>query len=42
MNYDMEDLLADIETLMKANLNTKIGAINTEKVRLNCPFDDRK
>ena len=29
--YDLENLCTDIETLLKANLNTKISAINTEK-----------
>jgi hypothetical protein len=29
--YDLERLLADIEALMVANLNTKLAAINTEK-----------
>ena len=31
MTYDLETLLDDIETLVKANLNTKIAAINSEK-----------
>jgi hypothetical protein len=29
--YDAESLLSDIETFLKANLNTKISAITTEK-----------
>ena len=29
--YDTEQFLRDLETVMKANLNTKITAINTEK-----------
>lgn len=29
--YDVETFFADLETFMKANLNTKIAAINTEK-----------
>lgn len=28
---DIEDVLDDIETFLKANLNTKIGEVNTEK-----------
>lgn len=31
MTYDLEILLEDIETLIKANLNTKIAALNSEK-----------
>ena len=29
--YDFEDILDDIETVLAANLNTKIGLLNTEK-----------
>lgn len=29
--YDLESFTSDIETLLKANLNTKIAAIDTEK-----------
>jgi hypothetical protein len=29
--YDVEVFLSDIETLLKANLNTKLGSIDTEK-----------
>ena len=29
--YDLEKLLNDIETILKANLNTKLAAIDTEK-----------
>ena len=32
MTYDLEDLLSDLETYLKANLNTKISAIEAEKV----------
>jgi hypothetical protein len=32
--YDIETLLDDIETLLKANLNTKIAAIEAEKTAL--------
>jgi hypothetical protein len=31
MAYDIEGLLTNIETILKANLNTKITAINSEK-----------
>lgn len=31
MTYDIENLMDDIETFMKANINTKIAAINAEK-----------
>lgn len=31
MRFDEEQILANLETVLKANLNTKITAINTEK-----------
>jgi hypothetical protein len=31
MKYDLENLLDDIETVLKTNLNTKITQLNTEK-----------
>ena len=29
--FDFEDILDDIKTVLVANLNTKIGLLNTEK-----------
>ena len=37
MTYDIEDLLDDIEVLLKANLNTKIAAIEAEKIAAGKP-----
>lgn len=34
MTYDIEQLLEDIETLLKATLNNKIAAIEAEKIAL--------
>ena len=31
MTYDLDNLMSDIKAIMTSNLNTKIGAINTEK-----------
>jgi hypothetical protein len=31
MKYDLENLLEDVETVLKTNLNNKITALNTEK-----------
>tara|TARA_Y100001951_G_C11292089_1_gene272886 strand:- start:1577 stop:2050 length:474 start_codon:yes stop_codon:yes gene_type:complete len=31
MAYDLENLMSDVKSVMVDNLNTKIGAINTEK-----------
>lgn len=41
MKYDLETLLSDIVTILKANLNTKLTAIQTEKGDgLVCPAID--
>lgn len=35
VKYDVEQLIRDLETMFKANLNTKIGDINTQKGDFN-------
>lgn len=37
MNYDLENLLSDIKTILIANLNTKIAAVEAEKIAQGLP-----